>query len=125
MSVKLLSYAEYIHRICAKQKLDHSAIYSVSRWIEGCLEEKSPGFERTQMHARALSDTITLTGGLGMTEIWSLLATNLLDSTVTSRIEMLDAAAQALPQKLVGEISHTYSYLMELNAQRRLKKPNL
>lgn len=98
----MLSYAEYLHGIYTQDRLDHSAVYTASRWIEDCLQESRGGFSDIQVHAKTLFDAVTLTSGRGLFEIWSSLSMSLAASAPPSKISSLDAIARVLPRGLTG-----------------------
>ncbi|KAI0693224.1 midasin [Cytidiella melzeri] len=102
MCIRLLSYAAYLHKISTQDRLDHSAVYTASRWLEDCLQDARPEFTVIQLHARALSEAVTLTSGLGLVEIWSSLSVSSVQDELVSKISTLDAVASMLPRELIG-----------------------
>jgi midasin len=71
LALKLLKYARYLRRATSSAFFDYSAVQAISRWIAGALYECSPIFLHLASHARALEDAVSLSSGLGLTEIWS------------------------------------------------------
>ncbi|KAI0087051.1 hypothetical protein BDY19DRAFT_324469 [Irpex rosettiformis] len=102
LTFRLLSYANYLSRSNGEARLDHSAIYTASRWLDDALQECGVEFVTAQAEAKALSEAIALTSGHGLSELWSSLSMPAIEDVLASKIEALVAVAHVLPHDLIG-----------------------
>lgn len=102
LGIRLLSYAAYLSGINREKHLDHSAIYSASRWLQDSLQEPYSEFAQVQNHAQTLSNAVALTSGHGLSELWTSLAVPAIEALPASKIESLGAVACMLPPELIS-----------------------
>lgn len=73
LSLTLLNYARYLRKIGAAVSLDFSALQATCRWIANAVESSSSFFSAVVYQVQLLGDSISLSTGLGLIEIWSTL----------------------------------------------------
>lgn len=104
---RLLKYAEYLIAVGIQDRLDHSAVYVASQWFMEYFREPNLSLIDIEVHAKALADAVTLTSGLGLSEIWSSLSTSTGQDAQTSKLNRLDDVASRLPESRRSELSST------------------
>ncbi|KAG5350591.1 hypothetical protein C0989_010243 [Termitomyces sp. Mn162] len=73
LSSSLLNYGRYLRKIAAATNLDFSALQAACRWIVDALEDSPSVFSTAVLQVHKLQNTISLTTGLGLQDIWSTL----------------------------------------------------
>ena len=107
--VRLLSYVSYLSRANGEERLDHSAVYAASSWLNDALEEHDSEFATVQILSKVLSEAIALASGQGLIELWSSLSTPAIEDIPASKIDTLVAVAHALPCELAGRSQNSSS----------------
>ena len=74
MAVKLLGYGRLLRNIAGSNSFDYSVAQAASKWIAESIQGCSGDFLRLVDPARSLKDVVSLSSGLGITEIWSTLS---------------------------------------------------
>lgn len=90
---RLLSYGRLLRNVAANDSFDYSVAQATSKWVAETIQGSTPDFFHLQGPTQSLKDAISLSSGLGITEIW---LTFMVDrSTTASRIDLqgLDNAA--------------------------------
>ena len=75
---------------------DYSAVQAITRWITDSVEDCSSAFMSLATQARALSETVSLSSGLGLTEIWSAFYVDELPGSVTTKLGDLEKISSSL-----------------------------
>jgi midasin len=75
---------------------DFSAVQAITRWITDSVENCSPAFMSLAIQARALSETVSLSSGLGLTEIWSSFFIDELPTSVVTKLGELEKLTSSL-----------------------------
>jgi midasin len=73
-----------------------SAVQAITRWITDSVENCSSVFMPLAMQAHALSETVSLSSGLGLTEIWSAFFIDELPSSAVTKLEVLEKLTSSL-----------------------------
>jgi midasin len=71
---KLFGYGRLLRKVAANNLFDYSAAQATSNWIAESIQGCSTDFLPLQGPARGLRDAMSLSSGLGITEIWSTLS---------------------------------------------------
>lgn len=78
---RLLAYSRLLRKVAANDSFDYSVAQATSKWITETLQGSTPEFFHIQGPAQSLLDAVSLSSGLGITEIWS---TFMVDRPITS-----------------------------------------
>ncbi|KAH7927800.1 midasin [Leucogyrophana mollusca] len=70
LSIKLLSYCRHLRRAAVENYFDHSSVQVLSTWISDVLHGCDQVFNKVAAASDVLRESISLTTGLGMTDIW-------------------------------------------------------
>lgn len=68
---KTLRYAEHLRRARGNTHFDYSAVQAISGWLTDALEDCPSDFLPLAHHTKSLRETVALSAGLGMNEIWT------------------------------------------------------
>ena len=71
LALTILGYGRYLRRVAEATSLDFSAITAICRWIHDAIEDSPASFATFIKQAAILRDSISLSSGLGLLEIWS------------------------------------------------------
>ncbi|KAG5644766.1 hypothetical protein DXG03_007674 [Asterophora parasitica] len=71
LSQKLLGYGRHLRAISGAAFVDFSALHAACRWIADAVDSSSSTFLVVASRLNELRDTISLSTGLGLVEIWS------------------------------------------------------
>ncbi|KAI0338876.1 P-loop containing nucleoside triphosphate hydrolase protein [Trametopsis cervina] len=123
-ATRLLSFASYLLRVGAEDRLDYSALYATSRWLLESFREPRAGFRSVEMHVQALHGVVALTSGRGLSEIWSSLSSYLVQDVQTSKIAELDDIARNLPSKLSSLRSRIFDLMTLITLTWTKSLPN-
>jgi len=74
VAVKLLGYGRLLRNIAENNSFDCSVAQAASKWIAESIQGCSRDFLPLVDPARGLKDVVSLSSGLGITEIWSTLS---------------------------------------------------
>ena len=74
MAVKLFGYGRSLRKVAAANLFDYSAAQATSNWIAESIQGRSMDFLPLHDPARGLRDAVSLSSGLGITEIWTTLS---------------------------------------------------
>ncbi|KAF8073543.1 midasin nuclear AAA ATPase [Lyophyllum atratum] len=96
----LLGYGRRLRRI-TETAFDFSALQATCRWIVDTVENSPAAFSAVARQARALRDTISLSTGLGLIEIWSSLFLDRPLITSSGRLDVVLDCSARLPGKEV------------------------
>lgn len=91
LSLTLLGYSRYLRRVTANESFDFSALQAICRWITDAVEDCPPAFIQLATQARILSETVSLSSGLGLIEIWSSVFIDKSQTSSTSALEDIEA----------------------------------
>lgn len=72
----LLGFGRHLRRTAVATFFDFSALNAICRWINDAIKNCPPNFKMLSAQVKALGDTVSLSSGLGMVEIWSNLLIN-------------------------------------------------
>lgn len=92
----LLQDGRHLRRTMTSDTFDFSAVQAITRWITDSLENCSSAFMSLATQARALSETVSLSSGLGLTEIWSAFFIDELPTSVVTELGDLEKFTSAL-----------------------------
>ncbi|KAF7364926.1 Midasin [Mycena venus] len=76
LASRTLRYAAHLQKARGNTHFDYSAVQAISGWLTDCLEDCPSEFLPLAQHVKALRETVVLSTGLGMHEIWSKLMAN-------------------------------------------------
>jgi hypothetical protein len=107
---RLLDYARFLRRAVTDMHLDYSGIQAVSKWIVDSLKTCSPAFAVVVNHAKALESAISLSRGLGVTELWSLFLLKKIKPTNLTELEHLEDGVRDL--KDISDIQRSSCYVL-------------
>lgn len=102
LASKLLGYTRRLRIAVAHVCFDYSAVHAVSRWIADALEDCPTVFLPLAADVKALRETIALSSGLGMMEIWSSLMTDRPLKPFADDLIRLDFLARNLKDDIYG-----------------------
>ncbi|KAJ7451619.1 midasin nuclear AAA ATPase [Mycena latifolia] len=71
LALKTLRYGVHLRKARGDTHFDYSAVQAISSWLTDAVDECPSEFMPLARHVKALTETVALTTGLGMTEIWS------------------------------------------------------
>ncbi|KAJ7625290.1 midasin nuclear AAA ATPase [Mycena polygramma] len=71
LALKILGYTEHLRNARGNTHFDYSAVQAISGWLTDALEDCPADFLPVARHVKALSETVALSAGLGMNEIWA------------------------------------------------------
>jgi midasin len=74
VAVKLFGYGRSLRKVAAATLFDYSVAQATSNWITESIQGRSMDFLPLHDPARGLRDAVSLSSGLGITEIWSTLS---------------------------------------------------
>lgn len=94
---KLLSFVTYLEGIVTRNTFDYSALHIVSKWLSQSISGAHAHFNAVDRHVTALSEVLSLSSGVGLSEIWSGLSHQGAGMRDADKIRQLDAAAQRIP----------------------------
>ncbi|KAJ6508404.1 hypothetical protein C8R45DRAFT_967302, partial [Mycena sanguinolenta] len=71
LTLTTLRYATHLRKARGSTHFDYSAVQAISGWLTDALDDCPSDFFPLAQCAKALQDTVALSTGLGMNEIWS------------------------------------------------------
>ncbi|GLB38607.1 putative P-loop containing nucleoside triphosphate hydrolase protein [Lyophyllum shimeji] len=95
LSTLLLSYSRHLRRVTTTI-FDFSALQAACHWIIDAVENCPQAFVVVASRARALRDSISLSNGLGLMEIWSSLFLDRPLAASSSNLEIVEKRSAAL-----------------------------
>jgi midasin len=96
LALTLLKHGRHLRRTMAHDVFDFSSVQAITRCITDSVENCPPPFISLATQAHALSETVSLSSGLGLNEIWSALYVDELPTTVITRLGDLEKSAASL-----------------------------
>jgi len=96
LTLTLLEHGRHLRRTMMSEVFDFSAVQAITRWITDSVENCPPAFIPLATQARALSETVSLSSGLGLSEIWSTFFTDALPASVVKKLGDLEKFASSL-----------------------------
>jgi midasin len=96
LTLTLLKYGRHLRKTMSHDVFDFSSVQAITRCITDSVENCPPPFISLATQARALSETVSLSSGLGLNEIWSALYVDELPTTVVTRLGDLEKFASSL-----------------------------
>ncbi|KAJ7432805.1 P-loop containing nucleoside triphosphate hydrolase protein [Mycena galericulata] len=76
LALTTLSYADHLQKAKGNTHFDYSAVQAISGWLGIALEDCPSDFMPLVPHVESLRETVALSTGLGLTEIWSKFMTD-------------------------------------------------
>ncbi|KAJ6585296.1 midasin nuclear AAA ATPase [Mycena capillaripes] len=95
LALRTLDYADHLQRARGNTHFDYSAVQAISSWLADALDDCPSDFLPLAQHVKALRETVALSAGLGMNEIWSKFIAEKI-SEVPSALTALDNLARRL-----------------------------
>ncbi|KAJ7156010.1 midasin nuclear AAA ATPase [Mycena crocata] len=93
LALRILGYCGRLRQAQSHAHFDYSAVQAISSWLVDALDDCPSEFIPLARHAKALRETVALSTGLGMSEIWSrFIAAKL--SNPPSSLKRLDTLAR-------------------------------
>ncbi|KAJ7673557.1 hypothetical protein B0H17DRAFT_1208374 [Mycena rosella] len=92
LALQTLRYGAHLRKARGNTHFDYSAVQAISSWLTDALEECPSDFMPLARHVKALTETVALSTGLGMSEIWSKFITSKI-SDFSSALTRLDDLA--------------------------------
>lgn len=68
---QLLAYSRLLRKVVANDSFDFSVAQATAKWLAGTLQASTSDFQHLQESVQNLTDAVSLSCGLGITEIWS------------------------------------------------------
>ncbi|KAG6872267.1 hypothetical protein C0995_011404, partial [Termitomyces sp. Mi166 len=99
LSSSLLNYARYLRKIAAAAVFDFSALQAACRWVVDALEDSPSVFSTAMLRAHELKDTISLSTGLGLQDIWSALFIDRPRISSTTTLDLIEERSAYLEGK--------------------------
>ena len=93
VAVKLFGYSRSLRKVAAANLFDYSAAQAISNWITESIQGLSMDFLPLHDPARSLRDAVSLSSGLGITEIWSTLSVQWSRRLSTTELKSLENMA--------------------------------
>lgn len=97
---RLTSLAQYLRKVSGKSPVNYSAIYVVAIWlVESLTEFHSPIFNDVHTCVAVFGETMTLTSGRGISEIWAAFSSTsngVPNPTIVSRLEAIACGSQGM-----------------------------
>lgn len=94
--LRLLAYGRYLRKAITHKLFNHSAVQVVSRWILDALRARHHSFIQVESQAKVLHDTMSLTSGLGLAELWASLADSYVPGERLLNVNRLERVAHTL-----------------------------
>jgi midasin len=95
LALRTLRYAAHLRKARGNTHFDYSAVQAISGWLTDALEDCPSDFLPLAQHAKALRETVVLSTGLGMGEIWSKFMAETIPD-LPSALTVLDDLARRL-----------------------------
>ncbi|KAJ7264443.1 hypothetical protein B0H12DRAFT_1209400, partial [Mycena haematopus] len=87
-----LRYAAHLQKARGSAHFDYSAVQAISGWLTDALEDCPSDFFPLAQRAKVLKETVALSTGLGMDEIWSKFMTNTIPNLSSAAMALDDLA---------------------------------
>ena len=94
MAVKLLGYGRLLRTVASTHSFDYSVAQATATWIIESTEGHSMDFLPLHDSAQGLKDAVSLSSGLGITEIWSSLCVQRSLCPSSTELKHLDSLAR-------------------------------
>ncbi|KAI0916947.1 hypothetical protein AcW2_007206 [Taiwanofungus camphoratus] len=114
LMLRLLAYGRYLRKAITHKLFNHSAVQVVSRWILDALRARHHSFIQVESHAKVLHDTMSLTSGLGLAELWASLADSYVPGERLLNVNRLERVAHTL--KASNDSFNQRSQILQLMA---------
>ncbi|KAF7348332.1 Midasin [Mycena sanguinolenta] len=95
LTLTALRYATHLQKARGSTHFDYSAVQAISGWLTDALEDCPSDFFPLAQRTKALRDTVALSTGLGMNEIWSKFIADTIPN-LSSALTALDEVARRL-----------------------------
>lgn len=93
VAAKLLRYGHLLRKISRNDTFDYSVAQATSKWIAESIQGCSADFLPLNDPVRSLKDAVSLSCGLGITEIWSTLSIQRPLCSFTTELRALESTA--------------------------------
>jgi midasin len=92
LAVKLLGYSRLLRKIAGSNSFDYSVAQVTSKWIAESIQGATD-FVALEDPVQGLRDAVSLSSGLGITEIWSTLSVQRPFCPSAAELRSLESAA--------------------------------
>lgn len=93
MGIRLISYCYFLRKVTASSSFDHSTALAASNWVSESVKGSGSAFSPLQDPAKRLVDAISLSTGLGMSELWTCFSFRGPHATAMSNLVSMDEDA--------------------------------
>ncbi|KAL0960750.1 hypothetical protein HGRIS_005773 [Hohenbuehelia grisea] len=96
VSYEILRFTRPLRRAISTTTFDFSAVQAISKWLLNLLSDAPPGFVTLVEAVQKLADTMVLSSGLGLSDIWTAFYLPRCPDPYLQMIQRLDVASTAL-----------------------------
>lgn len=90
---KLLGYSGLLRKVARASSFDYSVAQAAAKWIAECIQGRSKDFSPLDEPVRGLRDAVSLSSGLGITEMWSTISAQRPFCSCSTELKSLEGVA--------------------------------
>lgn len=99
---QLLAYSRLLRKVVANDSFDFSVAQATAKWLAETLQASKSDFHHLRESVQNLTDAVSLTCGLGITEMWSTFMVEDSGAAASLDLQALEHASQNLGSAVDG-----------------------